>query len=293
MELLRYFYHPDHLGSSSWITDRSGQAIQHLHYLPFGEDWVDQRNTTWNTPYTFSGKEKDVETGYSYFGARYYDSGLSIWLSVDPMSDIYPSMSPYNYCANNPVILVDPDGRKIVFASGTTKEQKAQFYAAIKYLKEHDCGGRYDQLLNSNEVYTIDFTGSLYDTQYNTTTKTIKWSPNSGMKTENGFILSPATVLNHEMAHATNQDDALKKYYKEYYTLGSDKATKNYNKWIDSADEGTDPQYGNLEDKRVITGIEQRTAKKLGEIKENEITRSSHKGEDVKVKDSTSNIEVK
>ncbi len=90
----------------------SGNAIQHLHYLLFGEDWVDQRNTSWNAPYTFSGKEKDVETGYNYFGARYYDSGLSIWLSVDPMSDKYPSMSPYNYCANNPVMLVYPDGRE-------------------------------------------------------------------------------------------------------------------------------------------------------------------------------------
>jgi len=99
-----------------------------------------QRNTSWNAPYTFSGKEKDAETGYGYvkklrffsslafgnekqvfhyahclrrFGARYYDSGLSIWLSVDPMSDKYPSMSPYNYCANNPVILVDSDGREL------------------------------------------------------------------------------------------------------------------------------------------------------------------------------------
>jgi len=109
----RYFYHSDHIGSSSWITDGTGQAIHHLHYLPFGEDWVDQRNSSWNAPYTFSGKKKDAETGYGYFGARYYDSGLSIWLSVDPMSDKYPSMSPYNYCANNPVILVDPDGRVI------------------------------------------------------------------------------------------------------------------------------------------------------------------------------------
>ena len=113
MELLSYFYHPDHLGSSSWITDNNGYTIQYLHYLPFGEDWVDERNSSWFTPYTFSAKEKDVETGYGYFGARYYDSGLSIWLSVDPMSDKYPSLSPYNYCANNPVILVDPDGRKI------------------------------------------------------------------------------------------------------------------------------------------------------------------------------------
>ena len=63
--------------------------------------------------YTFSAKERDTETGLSYFGARYYSSDLSIWLSVDPMSDKYPSFSPYVYCANNPVKLVDPNGEEI------------------------------------------------------------------------------------------------------------------------------------------------------------------------------------
>jgi len=78
--------------------------------LPFGEDWVDQRNSNWNAPYTFSGKEKDVETGYGYFGARYYDSGLSIWLSVDPMGEKYPHQTNYVYCSNNPVMIIDPNG---------------------------------------------------------------------------------------------------------------------------------------------------------------------------------------
>ena len=67
-----------------------------------------------NWSYTFSAKERDSETGLSYFGSRYYSSDLSVWLSVDPMSDKYPSMSPYIYCANNPVKLVDPDGEEIV-----------------------------------------------------------------------------------------------------------------------------------------------------------------------------------
>jgi RHS repeat-associated protein len=107
-----YYYHPDHLGSSSWITDRNGVAIQHFMYLPFGEDWIQQKTTSWSSPYTFSGKEKDAETGYGYFGARYYDSGLSIWLSVDPMSDERLWLTPYNYCQNNPIILIDPDGNK-------------------------------------------------------------------------------------------------------------------------------------------------------------------------------------
>ena len=64
--------------------------------------------------HAFSSKERDTETGLSYFGARYYSSDLSLWLSVDPMAGKYPSLSPYVYCANKPVKLVDPNGEEIV-----------------------------------------------------------------------------------------------------------------------------------------------------------------------------------
>ena len=68
-------------------------------------------------PHSFTGKERDSETGFSYFGARYYDSDLMTgWLSVDPMADKYPGLSPYAYCAWNPVRLVDPDGEEIIAA---------------------------------------------------------------------------------------------------------------------------------------------------------------------------------
>jgi len=60
--------------------------------------------------HTFSAKERDTETGLSYFGARYYSSDLSIWLSVDPMSDKYPHQSNYVYCSNNPSKIIDPNG---------------------------------------------------------------------------------------------------------------------------------------------------------------------------------------
>ena len=77
------------------------QHFTHTNF-PFSVSFADN--------YTFSAKERDSETGLSYFGARYYSSDVSIWLSVDPMSDKYPSLSPYVYCADNPVKLVDPNG---------------------------------------------------------------------------------------------------------------------------------------------------------------------------------------
>jgi len=112
-----YFYHTDHLGSSSWITYTDGSATQHMQNLPFGEPFIDQRATSYDIRYKFTGKEMDSETGYQYFGARYYNSDISVWLSVDPLADKYPSMSSYMYTAGNPVMLIDPDGRKIIFPS--------------------------------------------------------------------------------------------------------------------------------------------------------------------------------
>ena len=132
-----YFYHTDlpiaiGMGSSSWITDASGSVNQHMQYLPFGEDFISQRNSTWATPYTFTGKERDSETGYSYFGARYYDSDLSVWLSVDPLASKYPSMSGYMYCAGNPVMLVDPDGMHFENPDDEIRANKSKDKATVR-----------------------------------------------------------------------------------------------------------------------------------------------------------------
>ena len=91
-----------------------------------------------------TGKERNSETGFSYFGARYYDSDiLTGWLSVDPMADKYPSLSPYAYCGWNPIKLVDPDGK--------------------------ECGDYYDKFgkyigsdgNNDNKVYVADPNGDI------------------------------------------------------------------------------------------------------------------------------------
>ena len=151
-----YWYHSDHLGSSSWITDANGYAVQHLHYLPWGEDLVDQRANSFDgVRYTFSAKEKDSETGLSYFGSRYYSSDLSIWLSVDPMASKYPSLSPYVYCANNPVKLVDPDGEII----GEVDEASQKKIEALTTKGSSDYNRafarKYNQLAKSNKTYNF------------------------------------------------------------------------------------------------------------------------------------------
>jgi len=66
-------------------------------------------------PYKFTGKEEDPETGLIYFGARYYDAAVGIWHGVDPLSYKYPNRSSFAYCANNPIIYKDPDGRDHIF----------------------------------------------------------------------------------------------------------------------------------------------------------------------------------
>ena len=79
-EKMRFYYHPDHLGSSSYITNLDGEVVQHIEYVPFGEVFIEERNNIWNTPYLFNAKEFDEETGMYYYGARYYESRFTYCL---------------------------------------------------------------------------------------------------------------------------------------------------------------------------------------------------------------------
>jgi RHS repeat-associated protein len=124
-----FFYHPDHIGSTNYVTDVNGKLYEHLEYFPFGEGWVEENSNTQRTPYLFSAKELDEETGLYYFGARYYDPRTSVWQSPDPilgkhflsknadtspmsMGGIYSPMhlGVYTYGRLNPLVFNDPDG---------------------------------------------------------------------------------------------------------------------------------------------------------------------------------------
>ena len=105
-----FFYHSDHLGSTSYITDAKANVAQFDAYLPYGELLVDEHSSSEEMPYKFNGKELDQETGLYYYGARYMNPRTSVWYGVDPLAEKYPEIGGYVYCHNNPIVFFDPNG---------------------------------------------------------------------------------------------------------------------------------------------------------------------------------------
>ena len=105
-----FFYHSDHLGSTSYITDAKANITQFDAYLPYGELLVDEHTSSEDMPYKFNGKELDQETGLYYYGARYLSPIASIWYGVDPLAEKYIQTSAYIYGGGNPIRIIDPNG---------------------------------------------------------------------------------------------------------------------------------------------------------------------------------------
>lgn len=98
-----------HLGSSSYLTDNFGRPTHYYDQLPFGESMVEHNQSQYyGNQYKFNGKELDAATGMYYYGARYYDPRISIFVSVDPLAE--RTMTPYQYVNNDPINFIDPTG---------------------------------------------------------------------------------------------------------------------------------------------------------------------------------------
>ena len=105
-----FFYHSDHLGSTSYITDAKANITQFDAYLPYGELLVDEHSSSEELPYKFNAKQFDEETGLYYYGARYMNPMASIWYGMDPLSEKYPYIGGVVYCEGNPVVQIDDFG---------------------------------------------------------------------------------------------------------------------------------------------------------------------------------------
>ncbi|WP_413614610.1 RHS repeat domain-containing protein [Flavobacterium sp. N2155] len=110
-----WWYHTDHLGSSTYLTDNFGRPSHYYETLPFGEMMVEHNQSAnhpsgvgYDNKWKFNGKELDDATQMYYYGARYYDPRISIFVSVDPLAE--QTMTPYQYVTNNPIMFTDPTG---------------------------------------------------------------------------------------------------------------------------------------------------------------------------------------
>lgn len=112
---LAQYHFTDHLGSTRVVAEQGNQwtDIERRNYTTFGKEWDMPFYPTSENNFTFSGKERQTvgELRFLDFGARFYDSEGGIFLQQDPLSEKYYHIGQYNYCAGNPIKLVDPDGK--------------------------------------------------------------------------------------------------------------------------------------------------------------------------------------
>ncbi|MBL0106947.1 MAG: RHS repeat-associated core domain-containing protein [Ignavibacteria bacterium] len=105
-----FFYYKDHLGSVRATVNSSGEIVSAQDYDAWGYLLQDRVYVSDTSTFKFTSKERDSESDYDYFGARYYDSRIGRWGTTDPLLNKYPSISPYNYTLNDPLVLIDPNG---------------------------------------------------------------------------------------------------------------------------------------------------------------------------------------
>ena len=107
-----YFYVTDHLGNNRVVVNQSGTVTQKNHYYPFGTAFADKYDNGTNQPYKYNGKELDGmhQLNLYDYSARYYESAIGRFISVDPHAEGYYSWSPYAYVGNNPLKYIDPTG---------------------------------------------------------------------------------------------------------------------------------------------------------------------------------------
>jgi RHS repeat-associated protein len=182
----QYWYHSDHLGSAQLTTGRSGELHERIEYTPYGEIWVEHKYdlAEGSLPYRFTGKELDEETGYYYYGARYLDPRTSRWISTDPAVGDYVPSAPvddeakkrngnlpgmggvfnlvnlhvYHYAGNNPVKLVDPDGR-------TPKTYRLSENRYMFYADKSTLGGAVSSVFK--DTFLIPFIGGSVEAAIN------------------------------------------------------------------------------------------------------------------------------
>ena len=259
-----YYHVKDYQGNVRAVIDHIGVLQEVNNYYPYGSlmGGGSVGNNASVQPYKYGTKELDRQNGLDWYDsqARMYDPLIARTPTVDPLAEKYYPISPYAWCAGNPILFIDNDGNKLVFADCSSTQFQHDFQVTKDFLDKNNVGDILTELDNIEEVIIIRETDG--KSKFDPNTNTISWNPTGGVLTDLGIVLSPATVLNHEADHALQG-------IKNPEQKERDKGTQN-------------PQYDDEEENRVINGSERRTAEALGEIGPGQNTRTTHSGQECK-----------
>ena len=292
-----HYFIQDYQGNIRVVVDEDGVVEEVNDYYPFGGLMASSSGDVQS--YKYNGKELDRKCGLDWYdyGARQYDAALGRWHTVDPLAEKYYSISPYAYCAGNPIKYIDPDGRTvIIWYKGDNGKMSSYTYSggnathsnpfvqsvitAYRYNKENgrktgNGGGASTVEVVENTNIKINVMEAVYENKYSPNASRgigcIYWKSDWGVQNDNGTVNSPATIFDHEADHAL-----------EHKT--------NTQKYEENRVKGSDLQYGTKEERRVITGSEQKTSRANGEIRAGQVTRRNHKGKTVITQGVTSNV---
>ena len=274
--------------AAGWVAT----AMSVNNYYPFGSPMPERNSNLADYRFGFNGKENDNEvkgTGNSVdFGARIYDSRLGRWLSLDPLQAKYPGLSPYNFCANNPIMYVDPDGRKIIIHYQKDNGREGRFkvknqgdverlknssnqflqnmYATITY-NQASGNSEVDEAIDSKtRLHVFETDGDTYfERDMTAGQRSIYYNPYQALEVVDddqygipmderkgtGFLQTPALGFWHEARHFLNSTLNFKEWSQRTFTLFFER--------------DKDRVYHNAEDKHVIDGPERNAAGNAGE----------------------------
>ena len=210
-----FFYHNDHLGSTSYITDDHANITQYDAYLPYGELLVDEHSSSEELPYKFNGKQFDDETGLYYYGARYMNPVTSLWYGVDPLAEKYVTTSGFVYTLNNPVKFIDVDGRE--WTQTTDKNGNTVITVSLNLSFNGDFSAA--QMENYKTTISSEFNRMISDASDGRMSGVIKFYTNNKdivqslvLTSEESSLIAGSTTYMGSQVNVNDKNGALKDY---------------------------------------------------------------------------------